>query len=456
MRARVIRWWQITQESLWFIPGILTIAGALLAVGMVQLDHELALDQRGGRIWAFSGGAAGARGVLQAIAGSLITVTATVFSITIVTLQLASTQFTPRVLRTFTRDRGVQLVFGVFIGTFTYSLLVLRAIRSEADDYQRFVPSISVIVAIGLALVCVGFLIFVIHHIAQMIRVPAVVERVVADGERLIAQRYPSGIGNPVPDAELIEPDATLAPVVVTAETDGYLVAIAEDDLFGIESDGPLSIAIEPGIGGFVLYGEPLATVWPGARCTDEVVRIVRRSCVLGSERTLGADIELPVRQLADIAVKALSPGINDPTTAAICIDRLGQVLLMVARRGEPPAGYRRKDSAVTLRVPAPSFAALVESAFTQIRHFGMNDPLVRIHLLDMLDRMTELVPPAHRPAIIREAALVRDAIRKTAADDDGRVNRTAPAALSDDRGTNAARPGAAGHTDAKEPHVLR
>lgn len=396
------------QESLWFLPGVMTLGGAVLALGLVQLDALLELDRRAGHVWAFGGGAAGARGVLQAIAGSLITVTATIFSITIVTLQLASTQFTPRVLRTFTRDRGVQLVFGIFIGTFTYSLLVLRAVRSQEDDFELFVPSISVLGAILLALICVGFLIYFIHHVAQMIRVPAVVERVVWDGERLIDRRYPAGIADPAAYDEIVEPAASVSPWVVTASSDGYLLSIDADRLFALSHDAPLTIRLEPLIGAFILRGEPLATVWPGAREEDDVTAAIRSSCRLGTERTLEADVALPIRQLADIAIKALSPGINDPTTATMCIDRLAQLLLRAAQRGEPPGAFRRSDSAVCLMVRSPSFELLAETAFAQIRHFGADDPEVGPHLLTILERLAPLVPPAERAIVRRHAESTR------------------------------------------------
>jgi uncharacterized membrane protein len=404
--ARLRERWQAARESLWLLPSGLTLFGALLAFGMVRLDRELGLDQRHDRFWAFSGGASGARGVLQAIAGSLITVTATVFSITVVTLQLASTQFTPRVLRTFMRDRGVQLVFGVFIGTFTYALLVLRAVRSQADDDARFVPSLSVLGAIVLALTCVGFLIYIVHHVAQMIRVPSVVERVTRDGERLIDRWFPDGIGEPLPAVDAGAPEGPAR--VVTASTDGYLHGIAADALFALSEDRRLTIRIERLIGDFVLAGEALASVWPAEGCTEEVAAAIRQHCALGPEPTLVVDVQLPIRQLADIAVKALSPGVNDPTTAAVCIDHLGRLLVRAARRGEPPRAYRRKDSAVTLVVPAVSFEALVTTAFTQIRHFGMGDAVIAAHLLALLERMIALVPPACRQPLASQAELAR------------------------------------------------
>lgn len=397
MRTRLIGWWHAARESLWAVPGGIVLASALLALALVEVDRALALSQRGGRFWAFGGGAEGARGVLEAIAGSLITVTGTVFSITIVTLQLASTQFTPRVLRTFTRDRGVQAVLGVFIGTFTYCLLVLRAVRSQSSDGDQFVPGVSVVVAILLALASVGFLIYFIHHMAHAIRVTSVLDRVTADGRALAARRFPGGIGA----ADENSPSPAGDPAIIAASTSGYLHFIDVDALFAIPTVGETTVRAEQVIGAFVLEGESLASIWPASACTDAFRKRVEQGFSLGRERTLEQDIELPVRQLADIAVKALSPGVNDPTTAVTCIDRLAELLLSVARRGSPGCVHERAESRIRLIIPSPSFEQLSATAFAQVRHFGAGDEVVARRLMETLGRLHALVPPDCRPALI-------------------------------------------------------
>ncbi len=399
MRTRLIGWWHAAQESLWALPGGVVLACALLALTLVEVDRALALSHRGGRLWVFGGGAEGARGVLEAIAGSLITVTGTVFSITIVTLQLASTQFTPRVLRTFTRDRGVQAVLGVFIGTFTYCLLVLRSVRSQSSDGAQFVPGVSVVVAILLALASVGFLIYFIHHMAHAIRVTSVLEHVTADGRALIDRRFPDGTGEPASG------DSTPAgdPAIIPATTSGYLHFVAIDALFNIAIDRETTIRAEKMVGDFVLAGESLALVWPNLELPDDFLKRVEQEFVLGRERTLEQDVELPFRQLADIAVKALSPGVNDPTTAVTCIDRLAELILSVARRGAPAPSYERANSPIRLIIPVPSFEKLCGTAFAQIGHFGAGDEVVAVHLMDTLGRLQKLVSPGCRSALIEQ-----------------------------------------------------
>ena len=367
--------------------------------------------------WLFGGGSSGARGVLEAIASSMITVAGTIFSITIVALQLASSQFTPRVLRTFTRDRGVQFVLGMFIATFTYSLLVLRSVRDVSQNGQQaaFVPAVSVTLAVIFALACLGLLIYFIHHMARAMQAAVVVDRVVADSLPLIAKRFPAGIGIPT-NSVLSAGPLGGAGTTVRSSASGYVQSIDVDALFGLPAQAPVSVELSVMIGDFVLQGVPLADVWPALENDDSSSRRICGAFRLGAERTLEADAELGIRQLADIAVKALSPGINDPTTATICIDRLAQLLAAAARAGSPPSVFARRDSHVTLIVPAPSFARLVETAFAQIRHYGMADASVMTHLLRTLGVLAALVPVDDRQALVEQARLTLAGAREMVA----------------------------------------
>jgi uncharacterized membrane protein len=192
VQTRLRSWWFEIQASLWFLPAVITATAAALALLTVEVDFRLLLDRRAGTVWFFGGGAEGARGVLATIAGTMVTVTALVFSITVVALQLAASQLTPRVLRSFMGDRGNQVVLGFFIGTFTYALLVLRAVRAPLDEGGGFVPAVSVSVAIVLAMASVGLLIYFVHHAANSMRVSVVVDRVAEQTLALAAELYRS------------------------------------------------------------------------------------------------------------------------------------------------------------------------------------------------------------------------------------------------------------------------
>ncbi len=415
MRARLAAHWYDVTGSLWFLPAILTGCAAALAFGMVEVDRAFLVDRSTGSDWLFGAGVSGAREVLSVIAGTMITVTGVVFSITIVALQLASSQFTPRVLRTFTGDRGNQLVLGVFIATFTYALLVLRTVREAPDDSRpAFVPAASVTVAIVLALISIGCLIYYIDHAASSIRASVVIDRAANDTLGLIDDLFPADTGRPArPPVSTDEP--TGPSVAVTADGAGYLQAINEPTLFGLGDGRPLTVRIDTTIGTYVLPGTVVATVWPiqpGGEEDTQVRDGIRHALVLGPERTLQSDLELGFRHIADIAVRALSPGVNDPTTAMICIDRLAGALVTLADRKEPETARTGGDGHVRVIFPAPRFEDLVSVAFAQIRHFGAGDFVVAAHLVEMLGEMAKVVPPERWPPLASHARLVVSSAR--------------------------------------------
>ena len=402
MKTRLRLWWIDLQDSLWFVPAVLTTIAAALALATVEVDLRLLLDRRPGAGWFFGGGAEGARGVLAAIAGTMITVTALVFSITVVALQLAASQLTPRVLRSFMSDRGNQVVLGFFIGTFTYALLVLRAVRAPLEEQGAFVPAVSVTVAIVLALASVGLLIYFIHHAANSMRVSVVVDRVARSTLDLADELYPAATGERQPTPPNTRSRAEGSAVPVRSDEAGYLQAVETDALLDLAAKGSLTIRIEPCVGDFVLPQTAVALVLPAS--STEIDRAIRRALSLGPERTVQADIGFGVLKLADIAVKALSPGINDPTTAMICVDRLAEVLLRLAHRIPPDSVRVLGDGDGQVVLPGPSFERLVGIAFDRIRHYGAGDARSAEHLVATLGRMSPLVPPVYRPLLGREA----------------------------------------------------
>ena len=430
--------WNEVRDSLWFLPALLTLASVALAFVTIQIDVAGLLPDAPAGIWLFSGTASGARGVLTAIASGFITVTGVVFSITIVALQLASTQFTPRILRNFTADRANQVVLGVFIATFTYALLVLRVVRGEqggvtpedvagggqlTEPISAFVPNLSVTVAVVLAVLSIGFLIFFIDHAARSVQASVIIDRVTHDALETVGRRLPERLGESGErPAQVVIPDAQ--GTVITASRSGYVQGIDEDDLLELLEHGTLTIRMEPGIGDFLLPGSPLATVWPAGPATrDEVQETVRHAFILGHERTPHRDLELGVIELADIAVKALSPGINDPTTAILCLDRLAEILLDAGRR-EAPARVRRSPAGEgVLILPRTEFETLVNTALDEIRHYGAENHRFAIAFLHRLGELGALLPHHRRPPVARHvAALLRSA--RAVVRDPGDLNR--------------------------------
>jgi uncharacterized membrane protein len=404
MRARLRSLQRDLLDSLWFTPTVIALVYAALALVLLRADQVLGLDSQGRDAWAV-GGADGARGVLFAIAGTTLSVLGVVFSLTIVVLQIASAQFTPRVMRNLTGDRGTQVVLGVFLGTFTYALLVLRAVRSSGEDGggAGFVPVTAVAVAIVLALVSIGFMIYTINHVARSVQVAVIIKRVTHDTLELLDEPL-AGERDERHEPELAARAVPEAPgEIIASDGDGYLEAIDAAALLAAAETGKLVVQTEAPVGTFLLSGATLATVWPPGMVDAELAGRLRSAFVLGPERTRQQDVELGIRQLADIAVRALSPAVNDPTTATLCIDRLGQLLVRAASRDETEVVTGPGDGRIVLR--GPSFARLTDVAFTQIRHYGAGDALVATHLMTTLGEVAARVSVTQQEPLREHAA---------------------------------------------------
>ena len=400
--------WASVRDSLWFIPALCTVGAVLLAVLIARLDARWEASGALGGV-LFSGGAEGARGVLSAVAGSLITVTGVVFSVTVVALQLASSQFTPRVLRGFMADRANQIVLGIFIGTFTYAVMVLRTVTASDDDRSAFVPEVGVTVAILLVLVSIGALIYFINHAARSIQASVILAREAEHTLHRIDHLFPRDIGEGE-SPQVAAP--TTASATVLAERSGYVLAVNADSLFDLAEEGAFTVRMEPPIGGFVVDGEPLATVWPASAVSPTVIAGIRDAFLIGQERTPDQDAELGITVISDMAVRALSPGINDPTTALLCIDRLLELLARLGRGREPLPSRVGPTGAVRFLARTTSFERAVGLAFDQIRHYGGGNPAIAKKLLDALLRLGALVPPSRRPALVREAEVILEQAR--------------------------------------------
>ncbi|HEY0155372.1 MAG TPA: DUF2254 domain-containing protein [Longimicrobium sp.] len=399
MIPRIRMTWVHVRDSLWFLPTLLTLFSAALAAAITTAERRGLLLTSPESAWAFGGGAEGARGVLNVISGSLITVTGVVFSVTIVALQLASVQFTPRVLRNFTADRANQVVLGVFIGTFTYTLLVLRTVDSGNTPGDVFVPRVAVTLSVVLVLVSIGFLIFFINHAARSIQVATILWRVTRETVGHIRQLFPGRLAHDAP-APLPHPKPAGTPALVAAPRSGYLQAVDAKGLSRLARARKMVIRMELQIGDFALPGQPLASVWPPDALDAATAKQIVAGFIVGMERTPEQDVEFGIIEIADIAVKALSPAINDPTTALRCIDHLSEILLELARSAPL---YDRMEGEGVFIARYTTFERAVGLAFDQIRHNGAENPTITKKLLSTFRDLRELVPEAHRAALAEQ-----------------------------------------------------
>jgi uncharacterized membrane protein len=342
----------------------------------------------------------------------MITVAGVAFSITIVALTLASSQFGPRLLRNFMLDTGNQIVLGVFISTFVYCLLVLRSVNSIEEHF--FVPRISVTFAMALALVSVGVLIYFIHHISTSIhadRVIAVVYRDLSEHiRRLFPEELKYEIENGEDDRDVSQPAEARYPQVrsVAASQSGYLQSVDNDSLLRIASENGFLIHLQNRPGEFVVEGSTLAKVMSVEHFNEDLAEQIVQSFTVGSQRTPVQDAEFAIHQLVEVALRALSPGINDPFTVITCIDHLGSVLCRLTDRAFPlPSRY---DDNSKLRIIAKplTFEGVTNAAFDQIRQYGRTSVAVTIRLLETLKMIAVHTRTLEqRKAVLRQADMI-------------------------------------------------
>ena len=371
------------RSSLWFVPALIVAGCVALAVALVEMDwlDRDELVTRFPRL--FGAGADGSRALLSAIAGSMITVVGVTFSITVVTLALASSQYTSRVLQNFMRDRGNQAVLGVFAGVFAYCLVVLRTIRGGEDG--MFVPALAVLGAVLLSFVAIGFLIFFIHHIATSIQATSIIAAAAAETLHAIDHLFPAELGRGAaePGLEGGEPDGVQGWTAIPARRTGYVQGVNGDALFEFARAGGGVLRMERGVGDFVIEESPLASL-SGAGVEPSTIAKLNAAFTVGRDRTVHQDAGYGIRQIVDIALRALSPGINDTTTAINGIDFLGAILArLAARRVETP--HRADRGQLRLIARGPTFAGLLAESFDEIRQNAAGHAAVLIRILEVL-----------------------------------------------------------------------
>lgn len=402
MKARLLRTAEDLRTSYWFLPSLMAFAAALLASAMIWIDTNVGSDWMDGLPWLYAARPNGARQVLSAIGGSMITVAGTVFSVTIASVVFASGQYGPRLLSNFMSDRGNQVTLGTFIATFVYCLLVLRTIRSpEESAGAAFVPNLALLVAVGLALCSIAVLIFFIHHVPSKLHINHVIQDV---GARLIGQidqRFPKCVGEPRAVDDGGAPAAPEARTLIAAQKTGYLQVIDDDALVHQATANDLVLRLLHQPGDFVHVGRVLADAWPPERCGQEATDAIAAAFAVGSRRNALQDLRFLIDELVEIAARALSPGVNDPFTAATCLDWLGAALSDLSRRDLPSP--LREDEAGALRVIAPpvSFEQFLERSFGALMQYCATDMVAALAYIDVLaDVARDCQDPARRALI--------------------------------------------------------
>jgi len=402
--TRVTAFWGRLNSSFWFVPAVMAVVAVALSFVLIEVDALIGVDQTDDLSALYTSGPEGARAILSVIASSMITVASLIFSITMLSLQLASSQFGPRVLGNFMRDRSNQIVLGTFIATFLYCLFVLRSVRGM--EGSSFVPHLAVAFGVLLAAASVAVLIYFIHHVATSIRVETLLAKLAVEGcaavDRLFPERLGRGPGENADETAVqrLPGDFDGDSRQIAADSGGYVQSIGVNVLMRVAAEHDLVVRIEAPPGQFVTEGACVITAYPRDRVSDEIDEDLRGAVVIGQDRTPHQDLEFAIRRIVELAQRSLSPGVNDPTTALYCIDRLGQVLGRLASRDIPSP--MRLDQSGQLRVVTEviDLGDVTCRAFAAIARYAITDADVVTRLAETLAKLETSFPLAARGAI--------------------------------------------------------
>ena len=417
MRAQILDIIASIRSSYWLYPTLMMVAAIALSWLTIYIDERVAFRTLNVP-FIYLGQPEGARTFLATIAGSVLSIAGLTFSIVMVVLTMASAQYGPRLLENFMRDRSNQLVLGLFISTFLYCLLILRVVRGNASDVGSiFVPQLSLTMSTLLAVINLAAFVFFIHHTTTSIQASTIIARVsdtlthkILDmsHERSPPEDSPGQRpAQPVTRAELPATSSDSWDPIPSARG-GYVRAIDLDELTQIAAQLDLVLEIHRGPGAYVMRGEPLARAYPRGRLASNGSRI-EAQFTLGRGRTQTQDYPFLFDQLLEMALRALSPGINDPVTAMMCIDHIADNLNLLARRELPSPQHFDDRGALRVVVPQPDARELLGYLFGPIRSLGRADFLTLQHLLGVIERLE-----AYSEDLAFSRALRLEAVRVT------------------------------------------
>lgn len=388
------RFRDVLRAAFWLIPAICAVMAIALGVGLLALDDRLPVGQTA---VLFPGPPAGARSFLSAIITSMISVTGIVFSITMVVLQLTSGQFSPRVLRMFLRDRTIQLTLGLFVGTFVYAMVVHRGVRGTLG-HDPFVPRVAVSVAFLLVLASIGLFIRYISHVANLIRVATIISTIAQETRALIERQCP-----PEHTPRTAPPIPAAGAEPIPSPEAGVLVSVNHAALARCARDHDCVIVLTLRIGDFVPAGGPLLTVHSdnsSIRDLDQLAHRLIHDIALDTERTMEQDIAFGFRQLIDIAQRALSPAVNDITTAAQVLDALHDLLRRLATRHLPTGWHDDDNDTPRVLIPQYQFADYLQITVAEIWRYGADAAQIPGRMSTMLVDLASAALPEHQEPI--------------------------------------------------------
>lgn len=405
MKTRLSYIWKQLIGSFWFIPLSIVFLAILLAIGLVYLDSFTSFEPSGTYHYLFSSSSDAARGILSTIAGAMIGVAGTVFSITLVALTMASSQFGHRLLQNFMYDRINQIVLGSYIATFIYAIIVLRSVKSMNNI--EFIPNISIMFAILLAIANIVLLVVYIHHTAVQIQADQVVAKIntaMYHNITNLANRNKKQNSNLFTEKELLKQYSHYSVIeTVRTKTNGYLQAINLNGLLNIASNNNLLIKLYFRPGDFLIIGEELLKVYSLNRCDESIIQDIHSCFITGIRRTSTQDADFEVHQMVEIASRALSPGVNDPYTAINCIDNLAATVCYTLQIELPKPHLLDDEDKLRLITKSFTLEKLMDTSFNQIRQYGSTTPTILIRLMESFLRINSFAQTEEDFKVIRK-----------------------------------------------------
>lgn len=392
-------WWDRLWKPFWALPAACVLITLVVGIVLPHVENSWGTTQLQ---YVFQGGPDGARGLLGTIASAMISVTGLVFSITMVVLQLASSQFTPRVLGGFLQNRVVQSTLGIFVSTFVFALTVTRSVRGD-NETEQFVPQVSVTLAFLMVLACVGFFLAFIHHITTSIQVSHVISRIGDQTLRLADRMFPEPAGAEAPAfGPTWSPEPGTPHCSLEAPRHGVITHVDYGGLLRWAGERDVVVTLDRPVGQFLTEGQHMLRVW-GEFAGDgepEETRELYGHIGLGPQREMRQDVAFGIRQLVDIADRALSPGVNDPTTAVQCLDELHRVLRLLVQRASPSPYIADDEGRVRVVHHPQAITDLLELAVQEIAHFGQDSVQIPPRLRTLLEDLSEVSAERYRTSV--------------------------------------------------------
>lgn len=413
---KLLFFWSELKATFWFIPVLLIALAIILSFSLLYVDHLLDFNPDGLFRFVFTGSVSAAHQILSTISAAMIGVAGTVFSITLVALTLASSQFGPRLIRNFMYDHINQIVLGSYAATYVYCLIILNSIKE--NDQISFIPSLSILVALVATIINIVLLVIFFHHITVNIQADNIISEISNSLSKSLETVFSGARENSGIKEEDISPktvkEAYSSEREIRAHQNGYLRYMDKQSLLKIAGENDMMIEVFFRPGDFVVKDQRLGVVYSHREIKEEMIDTFQRQFIFGNTRTKEQDLEHSIHQLVEIASRALSPGINDPFTAISCINHLSSVLSTLASSDFPSAYHFDESGEIRLIADVLTFEGMLDAAFNQIRQFSRGNPSVAIRLMEALKTIYSFCREGRKESVRKHAQMILNLAEKS------------------------------------------